>query len=76
VDLLNVKNFVNVLGKKISNLRKTLHLIQVPLLVDPNTGVEMLESADIVKYLLKTYKTEDIADESWLEYGINDKKSN
>jgi len=67
---------MNVLRKKLSNLRKTVHFIQVPLLVDPNTGVEMLESSDIVKYLLKTYKTEDIADESWLEYGINDKKSN
>lgn len=29
--------------------------MQVPYLVDPNTGVEMFESADIVAYLHKTY---------------------
>ncbi|MGE8559952.1 MAG: glutathione S-transferase N-terminal domain-containing protein [Acinetobacter sp.] len=29
--------------------------IQVPYLVDPNTGVKMFESADIVKYLNKQY---------------------
>jgi len=29
--------------------------VQVPYLVDPNTGTEMFESADIVKYLKKTY---------------------
>jgi glutaredoxin len=28
---------------------------QVPYLVDPNTGVEMYESRDIVRYLLKQY---------------------
>jgi glutathione S-transferase len=27
----------------------------VPYLVDPNTGVEMFESADIVRYLDRTY---------------------
>ena len=29
--------------------------MQVPFLVDPNTGVEMFESADIVNYLAQTY---------------------
>jgi glutathione S-transferase len=29
--------------------------VQVPFLVDPNTGVEMFESADIVAYLEETY---------------------
>lgn len=28
---------------------------QVPYLEDPNTGIEMFESSDIVKYLLDTY---------------------
>jgi glutathione S-transferase len=28
---------------------------QVPYLIDPNTGVEMYESRDIVRYLDKTY---------------------
>ena len=30
--------------------------VQVPFLIDPNTGVELFESADIVKYLDRTYK--------------------
>ena len=29
--------------------------VQVPYLIDPNTGVEMFESADILAYLEKTY---------------------
>ena len=29
--------------------------MQVPYLVDPNTGVEMFESADIIGYLNETY---------------------
>lgn len=29
--------------------------LQVPYLVDPNTGVEMYESRDIVQYLQRTY---------------------
>jgi glutathione S-transferase len=30
-------------------------LISIPYLIDPNTGVELAESADIMEYLLKTY---------------------
>lgn len=29
--------------------------VQVPYLIDPNTGTEMYESADIIRYLEKTY---------------------
>lgn len=29
--------------------------VQVPYLIDPNTGIEMFESADIIAYLEKTY---------------------
>jgi glutathione S-transferase len=29
--------------------------MMVPYLVDPNTGTEMFESADIVRYLERTY---------------------
>jgi glutathione S-transferase len=36
-------------------LADTTGMVQVPYLVDPNTGVAMYESADIVKYLDKTY---------------------
>jgi glutathione S-transferase len=32
--------------------------MQVPFLADPNTGVEMFESADIVAYLERTYRPE------------------
>lgn len=30
--------------------------VQVPYLIDPNTGIDMFESADIVNYLEKTYR--------------------
>jgi glutathione S-transferase len=33
--------------------------MQVPYLVDSNTGVEMFESADIVRYLERTYAADD-----------------
>lgn len=36
-------------------LAETTGKVQVPYLVDPNTGVAMYQSADIVKYLDKTY---------------------
>lgn len=29
--------------------------LQVPYLEDPNTGVEMFESAEIIEYLKQTY---------------------
>ena len=29
--------------------------VQVPYLIDPNTGIEMYESAAIIDYLQKTY---------------------
>ena len=32
---------------------------QVPYIEDPNTGVNMFESAEIVKYLLAVYTTEE-----------------
>jgi glutathione S-transferase len=30
--------------------------VQVPFLIDPNTGVELFESIDIINYLDKTYR--------------------
>jgi len=35
-------------------LERTGH-VQVPYLIDPNTGTEMFESADIIRYLRQTY---------------------
>eukprot|EP00898_Chlorokybus_atmophyticus_P003678 jgi/Chlat1/4310/Chrsp29S04479 len=37
-------------------LKEKIGFFQVPYLYDPNTGVEMLESGDIVDYLNNTYK--------------------
>ncbi|TXH05233.1 MAG: hypothetical protein E6R07_04750 [Nevskiaceae bacterium] len=36
-------------------LEKHTGRVQLPYLIDPNTGVEMYESADIIAYLEKTY---------------------
>lgn len=44
-------------GKKYPKWRQKLHLIQVPLLVDPNTDKEIFESEDIKTYLMNTYVT-------------------
>lgn len=63
-------------GAKFSTqwLRNLLGFVQVPYLVDPNTGAEMFESSAIVEYLVKKYETKPVENESWLEYGIDDKK--
>jgi glutathione S-transferase len=42
-------------GRNRKALLKRAGKIQVPYLVDPNTGVEMFESADIIQYLETTY---------------------
>jgi len=44
-------------GKKYPKWRQKLNMIQVPMLIDPNTGHEVLESEDIKKYLVQTYCT-------------------
>ena len=40
-------------------VQKTGRQFQVPFLVDPNTGVEMCESTDIIKYLDSVYMLEN-----------------
>eukprot|EP00127_Corallochytrium_limacisporum_P001320 Clim_evm10s51 gene=Clim_evmTU10s51 len=47
--------------------------VQVPFLKDPNTGVEMFESSDIVAYLFKTYADGPIPKESFLSYSTKGK---
>ena len=42
-------------GKREKMLPEMQGKMQVPYLVDPNTGVKMFESAQIVKYLKKQY---------------------
>jgi len=39
---------------RVALAQRTGH-VQVPYLIDPNTGAEMFESADIIRYLEKTY---------------------
>lgn len=41
-------------GKRDAHYRRFGHM-QVPFLIDPNTGVEMLESSQIIDYLEQTY---------------------
>lgn len=43
------------LSKRRPEMRERFGRVQVPLLVDPNTGVEMIESDEIVRYLDQTY---------------------
>jgi glutathione S-transferase len=62
------KEFYRKHGNLLSTWRKKAGLIQVPLLEDPNTGVVMLESADIVEYLMKTYGTGEASKESLADY--------
>jgi glutathione S-transferase len=46
-----------VTGRTRTELLERAGKVQVPYLVDPNTGVAMFESAAIRKYLLQTYAT-------------------
>ena len=52
----------------LSGPRKALGAIMVPLLVDPNTGAAMVESADIVRYLFETYAAGETVSESFGDY--------
>eukprot|EP01134_Creolimax_fragrantissima_P003845 CFRG3845T1 len=49
--------FLEKYGHLVSGPRKAFNLIKVPLLIDPNTDTQLFESAEIVSYLNKTYKT-------------------
>jgi glutathione S-transferase len=44
-----------VAGRNRTRLLERTGRVQVPYLIDPNTGVEMFESADIRAYLERTY---------------------
>lgn len=56
------------LARRAMHVADTLAVIQVPFLLDPNTKTELLESADIVSYLYRTYKTGEMVDECFLDY--------
>eukprot|EP00916_Digyalum_oweni_P024699 GHVL01040839.1.p2 GENE.GHVL01040839.1~~GHVL01040839.1.p2 ORF type:complete len:130 (+),score=14.24 GHVL01040839.1:601-990(+) len=58
----------------LSQVRKCLKLCQVPYLRDPNTGVCMFESKDIVEYLRREYKTGQPVNESWADFASKGKQ--
>jgi len=59
---------------KLSAARLKLGLVKVPFLKDPNTGTELFESTEIVKYLHATYKTGDVPPENWFNFSTAGKK--
>lgn len=63
-------------GEKLSAARRAAGstVVQVPLLVDPNTGAELLESSDIVSYLYRTYQDGPPSKETWLDLSTAGKK--
>ena len=46
-------------------------IVKLPFLIDENTGIEISESADIVKYLFDTYKIGDTVTESLADYSTD-----
>lgn len=60
------KKYGNMLSTVRAATSKTT--VQMPLLVDPNTGIEMLESASIAAYLWETYQDGPVSLESWTDY--------
>ncbi len=53
---LKTRKYIPLEGGKREKLLPIMQgKMQVPYLVDPNTGVKMFESAQIVKYLKKQY---------------------
>jgi len=65
---LNRSDYLKRFGHKLSDTRKKAGLISLPLLVDPNTGIEMTESLQIKAYLFKTYASGETTKESWADY--------
>jgi len=62
------KEFLKKYGNKIAFWRRCVGLIQVPLLVDPNSDSEILGGDAIVKHLNKLYKTGSVSKENWMQY--------
>jgi len=59
-------------GTKLSSARQLAGdtVVQMPFLRDPNTGTELLESADIVRYLYSTYQDGPVSSETFLDYSL------
>ena len=58
LDSLEIPYYVHNIGKgspKRDEFKKMAGKMQVPYIIDENTGKQMFESEDIVKYLYETY---------------------
>lgn len=66
------REFRQKYGQQLSAIRRGAGstVVQIPFLRDPNTSTEMLESADIVAYLYKTYRDGTFPEETWLEANL------
>jgi glutathione S-transferase len=52
-DALNLRSDPDLYNRKV--LLERAGRVSIPYLIDPNTGVEMAESEDIIRYLIDTY---------------------
>jgi len=68
------KVFIDKNKDKLSSVRLKLGVVKVPFLKDPNTGAELFESAQIVKYLQDTYKTGEVPPENWCNFSTAGKR--
>lgn len=69
-ELLNRGEFREKFGAQLSLPRQQLGAVQMPFLRDANTGTDLLESADIVEYLYKTYQDGPLSSETWLDFSF------
>ena len=67
-ELENRRQFQEKYGHLLSSVRRGIGAVQMPFLRDPNTGAEVLESADIVRYLYETYQDGAMCNETWLDF--------
>ncbi|EGD81046.1 glutathione S-transferase domain-containing protein [Salpingoeca rosetta] len=62
------QDFKDRFGARINTWRRTLGFVKIPFLIDPNTGVELFESGDIVAYLDEQYRVGPPPNESFADY--------
>ncbi|EDQ87979.1 uncharacterized protein MONBRDRAFT_33013 [Monosiga brevicollis MX1] len=62
-------------GRHLPEWRKKANLVMIPLLLDPNTGAELVESREILSYLRKTYQVGDPPRETVADLRIPTSKS-
>jgi hypothetical protein len=60
--------FRALFGKQLPEWRRRAGLVMVPLLLDPNTGVQKFESRDILLYLRATYQVGEAPYETVADY--------